>query len=114
MGTVMSVLPLFYLVAKLGTGILVDLHRNYRKCIFLALIILTALFYSIVYIISLGQLGSANLTLNSLTLCNDTVSILCDLNNYNKNQKQFSRNYLILHENIAAGLSVVKKQRFSS
>lgn len=48
MGTVTGILPFAYLIAKPLFGFLVDLYRDYRKVIFMGLIITMASCYSFI------------------------------------------------------------------
>jgi MFS family permease len=51
MGTVTGILPFAFLVAKPAFGVLVDMCRRYRKCIFITLVAILALSFAAIYFI---------------------------------------------------------------
>lgn len=51
MGSVTGILPILFLIAKPAFGLLVDVCHNYRKSIFMGLIIATSCFYALLYFI---------------------------------------------------------------
>ncbi|KAK9870861.1 hypothetical protein WA026_009819 [Henosepilachna vigintioctopunctata] len=53
MGSVTGILPFVYLLAKPFFGMVVDIHREYRKCIFMGLIVIMAVSYGCIIFIPL-------------------------------------------------------------
>lgn len=78
MGSVTGILPLAFLIAKPIFGIIVDVYRDYRKAIFLSIIITMSLSYALLYFIPSRTIHSYDLTMecSQLDTCNVTVSKL--------------------------------------
>lgn len=77
MGSVNGILPIMFLLAKPAFGLLVDIYRNYRKTIFMGLIILMTTAYSLMGFIptkTLAKFQMENTDCHHLDSCNVTVS----------------------------------------
>lgn len=73
MGTVTAILPILFLIAKPAFGFLVDYFRDWRKSIFVGLLIVTSLaFVSMYFLPSLPD--TAARTVNVTISCNETAS----------------------------------------
>ncbi|GJQ77038.1 hypothetical protein Trydic_g23611, partial [Trypoxylus dichotomus] len=75
MGSVTGLLPLTFLVAKPIFGIIVDVYRDFRKAIFLSIIIAMCLSYSLLYFIPSRTIYNYDFTAecSQLDTCNVTV-----------------------------------------
>jgi MFS family permease len=78
MGTITGILPFAFLLAKPAFGLLVDIYRNYRKSIFMLLIVVMTVSYTVMNFIPSRELLKFELKNFSATLdtCNVTVSSL--------------------------------------
>lgn len=77
MGTINGILPILFLLAKPLFGILVDVYRNYRKTIFMGLIVVMTTSYALMNLIPSRQLENYvldDLDCQQLDTCNVTVS----------------------------------------
>lgn len=77
MGTINGILPILFLLAKPLFGIIVDVYRNYRKTIFIGLIIVMTTSYALMNLIPSRQLENYildDLDCHQLDTCNVTVS----------------------------------------
>lgn len=77
MGTINGILPILFLLAKPLFGILVDVYRNYRKTIFMGLIVIMTTSYALMNLIPSRQLEKYemdDLDCHQLDTCNVTVS----------------------------------------
>lgn len=80
MGTINGILPIVFLLAKPLFGIIVDVYRNYRKTIFMGLIVVMTTSYALMNLIPSRRLETYeldNVDCYQLDTCNVTVS-----NNY--------------------------------
>lgn len=77
MGSINGVLPILFLLAKPLFGIVVDVYRNYRKTIFMGLIVVMTTSYALMNLIPARRLKTFvidDLTCHQLDTCNVTVS----------------------------------------
>lgn len=77
MGSINGVLPIMFLLAKPAFGLLVDVYRNYRKTIFMGLIVLMTLSYVLMCFIPTKTLETFHMKgvdCHRLDTCNVTVS----------------------------------------
>lgn len=77
MGTINGILPILFLLAKPLFGIIVDVYRNYRKTIFMGLIVVMTASYALMNLIPARRLESyalEDLDCHQLDTCNVTVS----------------------------------------
>lgn len=58
MGTINGILPILFLLAKPLFGIIVDVYRNYRKTIFMGLIVIMTTSYALMNLIPSRRLDS--------------------------------------------------------
>jgi MFS family permease len=74
MGTITGILPFAFLLAKPAFGLLVDIYRNYRKSIFMLLIVVMTVSYTVMNFIPSRELLKFELKNFSATLdtCNVT------------------------------------------
>ncbi|RZC43212.1 major facilitator superfamily domain-containing protein 6 [Asbolus verrucosus] len=126
MGTITGILPLTFLLAKPAFGLLVDVYRNYRKSIFMILIVIMTLSYAVMNFIPprpLLKLEFKNVGSTSLDTCNvtdiergakctnQTVSLICTSNCLNESTSfpanTISTNYSSQEENIICTLTNV-------
>ncbi|KRT85092.1 membrane transporter, partial [Oryctes borbonicus] len=89
MGSVTGILPLTFLVAKPIFGIIVDVYRDFRKAIFLSIIIAMSLAYGLLYflpsrtilssdfIVECSQLDTCNVTVWKDKPCDNVKSVTC-------------------------------------
>ncbi|KAF5276051.1 hypothetical protein FQA39_LY00847 [Lamprigera yunnana] len=92
MGTITGILPILFLLAKPGFGLLVDVFRHYRKAIFLGLIVGTSAFYAFLYFVPArfiskyyfnsticSQLDTCNIADYFEEMdCNTTTRVICN------------------------------------
>lgn len=77
MGSVTGCLPIIFLIAKPIFGLIVDIYRDNRKTIFVALIISMSTFYALLCFIPSRTMGSfeyENTICDKMSTCNVTVS----------------------------------------
>lgn len=79
MGTITGFLPIMFLISKPLFGLLVDLYRNYRKTIFITLIITMAMCYALLCLIPIRKFkhykyNTTEDICNNMDICNVTVS----------------------------------------
>lgn len=77
MGTINGILPILFLLAKPLFGIIVDVYRNYRKTIFMGLIVVMTTSYALMNVIPSRRLETyvlGDLDCHQLDTCNVTVS----------------------------------------
>lgn len=76
MGIVTGILPFVYLLAKPLFGIIVDVYRDYRKSIFMGLILIMAVSYGCIIFIPLRTYGIYNVNVEDVVYrCDDVVVI---------------------------------------
>lgn len=78
MGTITGILPFAFLLAKPLFGLLVDIYRNYRKIIFMSLILVMTISYTVMNFIPARDVLEVKFlnTSAALDTCNVTVSRL--------------------------------------
>ncbi|KAK9870860.1 hypothetical protein WA026_009818 [Henosepilachna vigintioctopunctata] len=75
MGSVTGILPFVYLLAKPFFGMIVDIHRNYRKCIFMGLIVIMAISYGCIIFIPLKSAKFYEIKVGEvISKCNRTMN----------------------------------------
>lgn len=77
MGTITGILPFAFLIAKPAFGLLVDWYRDYRKFLFMSIIVFMCVCYALLYFIPIRSVSTYQFDENfcpGLGTCNVTVS----------------------------------------
>lgn len=88
MGSITSLLPILYLLAKPIFGFIVDYFQEFRKSIFMILLSITSTSFILLYVLpSLPGphfLGTQfeNISIGEIDFCNSMVRLICFIVNY--------------------------------
>lgn len=77
MGSIMGVMPFMYLLSKPLFGMIVDVYRDFRKIIFIMLIIVSTVSFALLGFIperKLQRFSLENVTVEDWSTCKETVS----------------------------------------